>query len=43
VAAYLAGPYVAALLGWAAGFASTLAVQAGLWLRRVLAATIPNA
>jgi hypothetical protein len=34
VAAYYGGPYVAAFAGWLAGFTTTLAVQAGLWLRQ---------
>jgi hypothetical protein len=34
--AYLAGPWVAAAAGWLAGFVTTLAVQAGLALRRLL-------
>jgi hypothetical protein len=35
-AAYYGGPYVAAFAGWLAGFTTTLAVQAGLWLRQSL-------
>ena len=31
--AYYRGPSVAALAGWIAGLTTTLAVQAGLWLR----------
>jgi hypothetical protein len=34
--AYFAGPWLAAGVSAAAGFATTLAVQAGLWFRRVL-------
>jgi len=37
VGAYFAGPYVAAAAGWLAGVLSTLAVQAGVALRRTLA------
>jgi hypothetical protein len=33
-AAYFAGPYVAAVTGWVAGFAATILVQAALWLRQ---------
>jgi hypothetical protein len=36
VIAYHGGPYVAAFAGWLAGFTTTLAVQAGLWLRQSL-------
>jgi hypothetical protein len=32
--AYFAGPYLAALAGWIAGFSTTLFLQLGLWLRR---------
>jgi hypothetical protein len=32
--AYFAGPYVAAMAGWLAGFTATLFVHAALWLRR---------
>jgi hypothetical protein len=32
-----AGPWIAALVGGIGGFFTTLAVQAGLWLRKVLA------
>jgi hypothetical protein len=32
--AYFAGPYVAAVAGWVAGFTATLFVHAALWLRR---------
>jgi hypothetical protein len=35
--AYFAGPWLAAAAGWVAGFTVTLAVQAGVWLRRVVA------
>jgi hypothetical protein len=38
VGAYLAGPWLAAGAAWLGGFATTLAVQAGLALRRALAA-----
>jgi hypothetical protein len=34
MAAYYGGPYVAAFAGWLAGFTTTLAVQAGFWLRQ---------
>jgi hypothetical protein len=34
-AAYFAGPWMAVGLGWLGGFATTLAVHAGLWLRRI--------
>jgi hypothetical protein len=37
VGAYCAGPYVAAAAGWLAGVLSTLAVQAGVALRRMAA------
>jgi hypothetical protein len=44
VAAYYAGPWLAALASGAGGFAAALAVQAGLWLRRLLAgAALPGA
>jgi hypothetical protein len=39
--AYFAGPWLAAGVSAAAGFATTLAVQAGLWFRRVLSRTVP--
>jgi len=35
LAAWLAGPWLSALAGGIGGFTTTLAVQAGLWLRRV--------
>ena len=38
VGAYFAGPYVAAAAGWLAGVLGTLAVQAGIALRRTLGA-----
>ena len=38
VAAYFAGPWLAALASGVGGFAAALAVQAGLWLRRAVAA-----
>jgi len=38
VAVYFAGPWLAAGAAWVAGFATTLAVQAGMALRRALAA-----
>jgi hypothetical protein len=38
--AFCGGPYVAAAAGWLAGFTATLAAQAGLWLRRTLAAPV---
>jgi hypothetical protein len=44
LAAYWAGPVLAALASGAGGFATTWAVQAGLWLRRLLAgAALPQA
>jgi len=36
VVALVAGPYVAAVLSGIGGFGSTLAVQGGLWLRRMM-------
>src|SRR5262245_39391759 len=30
--AYFGGPYVAAFMGWLAGFTTTLSVQAGIWV-----------
>src|SRR5262249_55740387 len=36
VAAYLAGPWFAAVAGWLAGFATTLGVQAAVAFRRLL-------
>jgi hypothetical protein len=39
--AYFAGPWLAAGVSAAAGFATTLAVQAGLWFRRVLSTSAP--
>jgi len=36
VVALVAGPYVAAVLSGIGGFGSTLAVQGGLWLRRMV-------
>jgi hypothetical protein len=39
--AYFAGPWLAAGVSAAAGFATTLAVQAGLWFRRVLSRPVP--
>ena len=38
VAAYFAGPWLSAVASGLGGFATTLAVQAGLWLRRMLGA-----
>jgi hypothetical protein len=35
-AAYLAGPWLAAVVSAAGGFATTVAVQAGVWLRRTI-------
>jgi hypothetical protein len=35
-AAYFAGPWLSAVAGGMGGFAGTLAVEAGLWLRRML-------
>jgi hypothetical protein len=35
-AAYFAGPWIAAGVSAAGGFATTLAVQAGVWMRKVL-------
>jgi hypothetical protein len=35
--AFWGGPYIAALVGWVAGFTSTIAAQAGIWLRRLYA------
>jgi hypothetical protein len=43
-AAYFAGPWLAAGVSAVGGFATTLAVQAGLWLRRTLGVpAVPNA
>jgi hypothetical protein len=39
VVAYFGGPYLAAAAGWLAGFTTTLSVQAGIWLRRLLLST----
>jgi hypothetical protein len=39
VAAYFVGPWLSALVSGVGGFMTTLAVQAGLWLRRMLAST----
>jgi hypothetical protein len=39
-AAYCAGPWLAAGVSAAGGFATALAVQAGLWLRRTFG--VPN-
>jgi hypothetical protein len=36
VAAYFAGPWLSAMAGWLAGFAATVAVQAGMAMRRAL-------
>src|SRR5262245_48601194 len=38
--AYFGGPYVAAFTGWLAGFVTTLAAQAGVWMKRVFAAPV---
>ena len=35
-AVYFADPWLAAAFGGVGGFAATLAVQAGLWLRRLM-------
>ena len=35
-AGYFAGPYLSVAVGVACGFVATLAIQAGLWFRRVL-------
>jgi hypothetical protein len=47
VLAFCGGPFIAAVTGWIAGFVTTLAAQAGLWLRRMYAAlempTTPSA
>jgi hypothetical protein len=40
VAAYFAGPSLATAAAWLAGFTTALAVQAGLALRRLLAAAV---
>jgi hypothetical protein len=37
IAAYFAGPWVAAGMAWLAGFVTTLTVKTGLSLRRLLA------
>lgn len=42
VLAYLAGPWFASVASGLGGFATTLLVQAGLWLRRTLG-TLPTA
>jgi hypothetical protein len=43
-AAYFAGPWFAAGVSAAGGFATTLAVQAGLWLRRTFnVSAVPHA
>jgi hypothetical protein len=43
VAAYWGGPSIAGLAGWIAGFTTTLATHAGIWLRRTLSALPPAA
>ena len=42
LAAYFAGPWVSAALGWLGGFALALGVQAGLALRRLATAPDPS-
>ena len=39
--AYFAGPWLAAGVSAVGGFATTLAVHAGLWFRRVLSRPVP--
>lgn len=43
VAAYFAGPWLSAVASGLGGFATTLAVQAGLWLRRMLGTSLSDA
>ena len=43
VLAYLSGPWAAAAAGWLSGFVTTLAVQAGVALRKVLGAPASSA
>jgi hypothetical protein len=43
VLAYLSGPWAAAAAGWLSGFVTTLAVQAGAALRKLLRAPTSNA
>jgi hypothetical protein len=42
VAAYYGGPWLCAAAAWLGGFVATLAVQAGVGLRRALAAFLPD-
>ena len=42
VLAYFAGPWAAAAAGWLSGFVTTLAVQAGVALRKLLGAPTPG-
>ena len=43
VLAYFSGPWAAAAAGWLSGFVTTLAVQAGVALRRVFGAPANSA
>jgi hypothetical protein len=43
VLAYFSGPWAAAAAGWLSGFVTTLAVQAGVALRKLLGAPTPGA
>jgi hypothetical protein len=43
VAAYFAGPWLAAMASGVGGFMTTLAVQAWRWVRRTLADYVPAA
>jgi hypothetical protein len=43
VTAYFAGPWLAAAASGVGGFATTVMVQAGLWLRRLRATVLPDA
>ena len=42
VLAYFAGPWAAAAAGWLSGFVTTLAIQAGVALRKLLGAPTPG-
>jgi hypothetical protein len=43
VLAYFSGPWAAAAAGWLSGFVTTLAVQAGMALRKLLGAPTSSA
>jgi hypothetical protein len=43
VLAYFSGPWAAAAAGWLSGFVTTLAVQAGVALRKLLGAPASGA